>query len=82
MRIISYIVLLILLFLGITFACLNYKPVIIHYFIGQSHVALSLLLVAAFAIGGVLGLIVSMAVIVRQKAENLRLKHKLKKATA
>ena len=81
MRIFSYIVLIILLFLGIAFACLNYKSVTINYFIGQSQVALSLLLVIAFAIGGVLGLIVSSVVLIRQKAENMRLKHQLKKVS-
>lgn len=80
MRIISYSILVILLFLGITFACLNHNPVAINYYVGEKQVALSLLLVLVFAVGGVLGLLAGFFVMVRLKAENRRLKHKLKKA--
>ena len=79
MRIISYIFFLILLFVGVVFACLNHQEITVNYFIDEAHLPLSLLLVLVFALGGVIGLLVAGFVVMRQKLENLSLKHKLKK---
>ena len=79
MRIISYIFFLILLFVGVVFACLNHQEITVNYFVNEAHLPLSLLLVIVFALGGIIGLLVAGIVVMRQKLENISLKHKLKK---
>lgn len=78
-KLIGIAVMIVVLLLGIAFACLNHESVTINYFIGQSQLALSLLLVIAFAAGGIIGLLVSMVVILKQKTQNHLLKRQLKK---
>ena len=82
MRIVSYILFLILLFIGIVFACLNRQEVSVNYMVGNAHLPLCLLLVIVFAIGGVIGLLVASVVVMRHKIENRALKHKIKKLIA
>ncbi len=80
MRIITYILLFLILILGITFACLNAEPVTINYYIGKHSLALSLLLVLVFAIGGILGLIIGSIMLLKQKTKNIHLQNRLKLA--
>ena len=80
MKVIGYIVLVIVLLIGITFAILNASDVSVNYFFGRAHMALSLLLVIAFAIGGIIGLLVSLFAIVRLKARVMSLHKKLMKS--
>lgn len=79
MRIISYIFFLILLFLGVVFACLNHQEVSVNYFVDEAHLPLALLLVIVFALGGIIGLLIASVMVMRQKLANAALKHKLKK---
>jgi len=79
MRIVSYIFFLILLFVGVVFACLNHQEVSLNYFIDEAHIPLSLLLVIVFALGGIIGLLAAGIVVMRQRLENRSLKNKLKK---
>ncbi len=79
MRIVSYIFFIVLLILGVVFACLNHQEVSVNYFVDEAHLPLSLLLVIVFALGGIIGLLVAGFVVMRQKLENISLKHKLKK---
>jgi len=78
MRILTYIALLLLILLGITFAGLNADPVVINYYIGSSQLPLSLLLVMALVGGGLLGLLVSLILYIRLKSANLRLRQRLR----
>jgi len=80
MRIITYIFLLIILIVGVTFACLNAEPVTINYYVGKHSLALSLLLALVFAIGAILGLIVGSVVLLKQKTKNIHLHNRLKLA--
>lgn len=80
MKIITYIILIILLILGVTFAGLNAEPVLINFYIGKHMVPLSLLLVLTFAIGCVLGLIVGLFMYLKQRTKNYRLKSRVKLA--
>lgn len=80
MRIISYIFLLIVMLIGLTFASLNAAPVIFNYYIGSKTIALSLLLVFTFGAGIFLGLLLFMFSWVRIKRDNLILKSHLKNA--
>lgn len=80
MRIFTYIFLIIVIILGITFAILNHSPVIIHYYLGEKTLPLSLLLVIFFVIGALIGLIVAFWISVKLKIKNYRLRQQLKVA--
>lgn len=77
MRLINFILLISVVLLGITFACLNAESVTINYYFKQSTLPLSLLLVFDFGMGMVLGLLVSMVNLFKMKSENYRLKSKI-----
>lgn len=78
MRIFSYITLFIILLLGITFASLNAETVTLNYYVGSKSMSLSLLLVIFLGVGVLLGLIVTIAPMLRLKNKNRRLKNQLK----
>jgi len=78
MRVITYLLILIIIILGITFAALNHAPVTINYYIGQNTLPLSLLLVMSFVIGCFLGLLVACWVSFKFKIKNYRLRQQLK----
>ena len=78
MRIFSYLILLIIMLFGLTFAALNSTPVVFNYYLGTKTLALSLLLVLAFGTGIFLGLLVSLFSLLKSKRDNLRLRARLK----
>jgi lipopolysaccharide assembly protein A len=78
MRILSFLIFLVILFLGISFAMLNAQPVIVNYYLGTSKPPLSLLLVLVLGIGALVGWITGLLVWLRLKAENLKLSHRVK----
>lgn len=80
MRFLSYILILIIILLGITFAALNHNNVIINYYVGQRDLPLSILLVLSFSSGCIIGLIVAMGVLFKLKLKNYRLQQQLKVA--
>lgn len=55
MKSVGYIVFLLIIVLGISFAITNSAPVAIHYYVGITKLPLSLLLVVTFGIGLVVG---------------------------
>ncbi len=77
MRLLTYIVLLLIIILGVSFATLNSVPVALNYYVGQKTMPLSLLLVSVFAIGCLLGLLVGLGIVIRLKVKNYRLRHRL-----
>lgn len=77
-KIFSYLLLLVILILGVSFAILNATPVTINYYIGQQQIALSLLLVIAFAIGCLMGIIVGAFMYCRLKSQNYKLRNRIK----
>lgn len=78
MRLFTYIFLLLIALLGISFACLNADNVTIHYFFNTTNIPLSLLLVVTLALGIGLGLLISLLTYFRLKGENIRLQRKIK----
>ncbi|MCW5588631.1 MAG: DUF1049 domain-containing protein [Legionellales bacterium] len=80
MRIIRYSILFILLILGVTFACLNASPVMVHYYIGNKELPLALLLAFALGGGAFLGIMISLFPLLRLKTENFRLRQRIKTA--
>jgi len=79
-RIVTYLLLLIIILIGITFAVLNPTIVTMNYYIGQKTLPLSLLLVSVFAFGCFLGLLVGGWLLLKMKIKNYRLKQRLKVA--
>jgi putative membrane protein len=77
MRVLSYLILLVIMLAGLTFASLNSAPVVFNYYLGSKTITLSLLLVFAFGGGIFLGLLVSMFSWVRIKRDNFHLKSRL-----
>lgn len=80
MRIVTYLLLLIIILIGITFAVLNPAMVTMNYYVGQKTLPLSLLLVAVFAFGCFLGLLVGGWLLLKVKIKNYHLKQRLKVA--
>ena len=77
MRIIRYLFIFILLILALTFALLNANPVEINYYIGAGKLPLSLLLVITFAIGCMVGLLITLAWYWRARWQGRKLAKKL-----
>ena len=80
LRIINYLLFFIVILLGVSFATLNADKVAINYYFGQTQIALSLLLVIVFGIGLIVGLLISSFLLVKEKAQNRRLKSRIKLA--
>ena len=80
MRILSYIILLVIIGLGISFATLNSEAVTLQYYVGHKTLPLSLLLVSVFATGCLLGILVGLGIVIRLKLKNYRLRQRLKLA--
>ena len=77
MRIISYFFLLIIVLFCMTFATLNSESVTINYYLGQSTLPFSLLLVIVFALGCLIGMIAGLWLLIKSKMSNYRLKQRL-----
>ena len=78
MRIFFYILLIIVVLLGITFAALNAESVTLHYYFGTRQIPLSFLLVFSLVFGILLGWLLHLAMLFRLKREIFALKKKLK----
>ena len=80
MRLLSYVFLLIVMLIGLTFAALNSVPVVFNYYLGAKTIALSLLLVLTFGAGILLGFIVAIFPWLKLKRDNRRFRARLKTA--
>ncbi len=78
MKILSYVLVIIILIVGVSFAGLNSESVSINYYVGVGKLPLSLLVVITFAIGCLIGLLVGIAMYLRLKSQNFRLKNRIK----
>jgi len=79
-RIISYVLLLALIILGMSFAILNSGTVVINYYLGHRSFPLSLVLVFTFSGGALLGILIGGWLVVKIKVKNYRLRQRLKLA--
>lgn len=80
MRYFSYVIIIILILLGITFAVLNSDTVTVHYYSGEQALPLSLLMAISFAIGIIIGVLVMLPKVWRLRLERRRLRKKLNHA--
>lgn len=58
MRIFGFVIILIIILIGVSFAMLNSQTVHFNYYVGEHDIALSLLLAAALLVGVILGCLV------------------------
>ncbi|OGT37036.1 MAG: hypothetical protein A3F12_01195 [Gammaproteobacteria bacterium RIFCSPHIGHO2_12_FULL_38_14] len=77
MRIVSYFFLLIIVIFGMTFAALNSESVTINYYLAESSLPLSLLLVLVFAFGCLIGMMAGLWLLIRAKISNYRVNQRL-----
>lgn len=77
-RILSFILLLVIVLFGLSFAMLNADTVTLQFYLGQLDMPLSLALVLALILGAVLGVLAAAGVVLRQRREL----HRLRRRTA
>lgn len=82
MRIITYLIMIIIILVGVSFAVLNAQTVQVNLYFATSKLPLSMLLAFTMVIGVCLGLLVSLILYIRLKSTNYRLKRRLKLAEA
>ena len=80
MRIFSYIFVLLIVLLGVSFATLNSQSVEFNYYINNQTMPLSVLLAGTFTIGCLIGIFVCVWLLVKVKLKNYHLKQRLKLA--
>lgn len=78
MRIISFLFLVLLTMLGITFAGLNAQPVLLKYYVGEYELPLSMLVALTLGVGLLFGLFTTVVIYLRLKRQNYKLKSKLR----
>jgi len=76
-RIISWLVILIIVVFGISFATLNSDAVTVNYYFDKSTMPLSVLLVLVFVSGCLIGMIASLGLLIRSKIATYRLNQRL-----
>ena len=77
MRLIKLILILCFMVIASAFAYMNAKPVALDYYLGVIEVPLAVTLIAAVIVGAVLGVVVCMGAMVRQRFEISELSRKL-----
>jgi len=80
MRLIRYLLVIVILLAGISFALLNPGIVTVNYWMGQKTLPFSLLLVAVFVIGWGIGMLMASGFFLAARLESFRLKRRLKLA--
>jgi putative membrane protein len=80
LRLFGYLLLVILIVLGLSFAVLNAEPVSLNYYFGSSDVPLSMIVVLSLAAGALIGLLVSMGTILRLRQQRAKLRKQLQRA--
>ncbi len=79
LRLINILLLITLIVVGLSFAVLNADPVPLNYYFGYRDIPLSMIVVVSLATGAIIGVLVSMGILLRQKQQTSRLRRQLKK---
>ena len=79
-RLLGFLLLIVLVVLGLSFAVLNAEPVPLNYYFGYREIPLSMIVVLSLAAGAVIGALVSLGMILRLKQQAARLRRKLRSA--
>ena len=78
MRLLMYILMIIVVLLGVTFACLNAATVQINMYLTTFTLPLSLLLVFVLGLGILIGFSMTMINVVKLKSENRRVRNRVR----
>jgi putative membrane protein len=79
-RLIGFLFLVALVVIGLSFAVLNSQPVSLNYYFGELDIPLSMIVVLSLAAGAVIGVLASVGLILRLKAQVGHLRRKLRNA--
>ncbi len=79
-RLLGFMFLVVLVVLGLSFAVLNSQLVSLNYYFGFREVPLSMVVVLSLAAGATIGVLVSVSLLLRSKAQNSQLRRKLRNA--
>lgn len=77
MRVIYYLLLIVVVLLGATFATLNMQVVSLNYYLDQAKVPLALLLALTFGCGSLFGLIIGFWLLLKTKLKHYRVRQRL-----
>lgn len=78
MKIFGYLVFLLIILIGISFAIMNSSPVAVNYYVGIKQLPLSLLLMFTFGIGLIIGFLILLVSLIRLRTNLRRAKKKLR----
>ncbi|AKH19876.1 LapA family protein [Sedimenticola thiotaurini] len=78
MRYLKLIFILLIMMIGAAFAVMNAETVQLNYYFGVQEFPLSVILVAAVAIGAILGVLATLGSSLKLRRENMSLRHKAK----
>ena len=79
-RLLGFLLLLVLVVLGLSFAVLNSEPVALNYYFGYRDIPLSMIVVLSLVAGALIGVLVSLGMILRLKRQAAGLRRKLRAA--
>lgn len=79
-RLLGFLLLLVLVVLGLSFAVLNAEPVALNYYFGYRDIPLSMIVVLSLVAGALIGVLVSAGLILRLKQQAAGLRRKLRSA--
>jgi putative membrane protein len=79
-RLLGFLLLVILVVLGLSFAVLNSESVALNYYFGARDIPLSMIVVVSLVAGAVTGVLVSLGTIVRLKQQAGSLRRRLRTA--
>ncbi len=78
MKIFTYVIAIILILFGLSFALLNANAVKLDYYFGSVDISLSLLLILTVGLGILIGLMFSLAPLLKLKRKNYQLRSRIK----
>ena len=77
-RLFGFLMMVILVVIGLSFAVLNSEPVMLNYYFGNREIPLSLIVVGSLAMGALFGVLASLGVIIKLKSQTSGLRKKVR----
>lgn len=77
-RLFGFLMMVLLVVIGLSFAVLNSEPVLLNYYFGSRAIPLSLIVVGALAVGAVFGVLASLGVVIKLKSQTSGLRKKIR----
>lgn len=76
-RLVAFLLLVIVVLFGLSFALLNRESVVVSYYLGETSMPLSLALVLSLVLGALLGVLATFGVVLRQRRDLGRQRRRL-----